>query len=247
MSTGVKWRLRGELAACVRCMAYRRQCSRLILRWIRILHSGRSIVGPRNMACPMPESTVDFVLLSTYTTSGFRNSCHVLFLSSLSPPLVMWPVAGCFFGDIGQCWCYIWVRILPWHVLCWFLETRLESTRFCWRQSADFFVREQTKRNHAVQRSQIHSGKPSPDGGRLHQIDEIQGLLRSCWSNSGFLGIWVRVRQAGTDADGFDRRNDWPDLCRFGRIAGHSRSIDGIQRERKGGEAVWCSSQSTRA
>ena len=81
----------------------------------------------------------------------------------------------------------------------------------------------------------------------MHQIDEIQGLLRSCWSNSGFLGIWVRVWQAGTDADGFDCRNDWLDLCWSGRIAGHSRSIDGVQRERKGGEALWCSPQSTRA
>lgn len=128
---------------------------------------------------------------------------------------------------------------------CWFFRVSV-FVKVNLGTSTSIFGREDQS-NHAVQRSQIHGGKPSPDGGRLHQIDEIQGLLRSCWSNSGFLGIWVRVRQAGTDADGFDCRNDWLDLCRFGRIAGYSRSIDGIQRKRKGGEAIWCSPQSTRA
>ena len=48
-----------------------------------------------------------------------------------------------------------------------------QSLGFREGQSADFFVREADQSNHAVQRSQIHGGKPSPDGGRLHQIDEI--------------------------------------------------------------------------
>ena len=184
----------------------------------------------------MPVSTVDFVLHSTYTTSGFHELMSCALFSSLSPPLASHAIAGWLFGYIGSMLVLFPVEFYFGTICAGFPVPR----NIVKDHRRIFLLREYIKENYAVQRSQIHGGQSSPDGGRLHQVDAIQGLLCSCWSDGGFLGIWVRLRQAGTDADGFDRGNDWPDLCWFGRIARHSRSIDGIQRKRKGSEVVWC-------